>query len=89
MVPTKPNGRLAKRITGRAAIPRKSFPPSLYPLQSPLGPTRGMTMTTLVLSTVRQAPLGSGLLEVVLFSGVGLVLSLALVHFGVNLGTMG
>jgi hypothetical protein len=46
-------------------------------------------MTTLALAAAHQVPRVSGFVEVALFSGVGLLLSLALVHFGINLGTPG
>jgi hypothetical protein len=48
-----------------------------------------MTMTTLVLAAAHQTSRVSGFVEVLLFSGVGLVASLVLVHFGINLGAMG
>lgn len=46
-------------------------------------------MTTLVLAATRQTPRVSGFAEVALFSGLGLVVSLVLALFGVNLGTPG
>ena len=44
-------------------------------------------MTTLVLAAAR--PRASGFAEVALFSGLGLLVSLVLVHFGIDLGTLG
>ena len=46
-------------------------------------------MTALALAAQRQAPRISGLAEVVLLSVTGFALSLALVHFGIDLGTLG
>ena len=89
MVPTKPNGALREAIFRRAAMPRKRFLPSLYPLPSPPGPTRGLTMTTLILAAAHQMPRASGFAEVALLSGFGLFVSLLLVHFGIDLGTVG
>ncbi len=44
---------------------------------------------TLVLAAAHQTPRASGLVEVALFSGLGLVVSLVLVHLGIDLGTVG
>lgn len=46
-------------------------------------------MTTLVLAAAHQTPRVSGFAEVALFSGLGLVASLALALFGINLGAVG
>jgi hypothetical protein len=48
-----------------------------------------MTMSTLVLAAPHQTSRVSGFAEVALFSGLGLVVSLLLVHLGVDLGTFG
>jgi hypothetical protein len=46
-------------------------------------------MSTLVLAAAHQTSRASSFAEVALFSGLGLVLSLVLVHFGIDLGTLG